>query len=79
MKLVSKLITNANRNLHFQMDHNYYVFYFAQVDIAFITVIERVQPLLEDAFKYDITLGRPKLATWIKVYITVIYIHAHTH
>ncbi|XP_056860228.1 glutathione S-transferase L1-like [Raphanus sativus] len=36
------------------------------VDIAFITVIERVQPLLEDAFKYDITLGRPKLATWIK-------------
>ncbi|KAL0875002.1 hypothetical protein Bca101_024707 [Brassica carinata] len=39
---------------------------YPEVDIVFITIIERVQPILDDVFKYDITQRRPKLATWIE-------------
>ncbi|KAA3454074.1 glutathione S-transferase L3-like isoform X1 [Gossypium australe] len=36
------------------------------VDIAYAPFIERFHPFLLDVKKYDITLGRPKLATWIE-------------
>ncbi|XVE99418.1 hypothetical protein REPUB_Repub03eG0196500 [Reevesia pubescens] len=39
---------------------------FSLVDIAYAPFIERFQPFLLDVKKYDITLGRPKLATWIE-------------
>jgi len=38
------------------------------VDIAYITFVERFQIFLSEAFKYDITAGRPKLAAWIEVW-----------
>ncbi|MBA0842942.1 hypothetical protein Goarm_000174, partial [Gossypium armourianum] len=38
---------------------------FSLVDIAYAPFIERFHPFLLDVKKYDITLGRPKLATWI--------------
>lgn len=40
----------------------------SQVDIAYIPFVERFQIFLSEAFKYDITAGRPKLALWIEVY-----------
>ncbi|XP_015867738.2 glutathione S-transferase L3 [Ziziphus jujuba] len=36
------------------------------VDIAYIPFVERFQIFLSEAFKYDITAGRPKLALWIE-------------
>ncbi|XP_071710002.1 glutathione S-transferase L3-like [Rutidosis leptorrhynchoides] len=36
------------------------------VDFAFIPFVERFQVFLQDVFKFDITSGRPKLATWIE-------------
>lgn len=39
---------------------------FSLVDIAYIPFIERMQGFLEQVWKYDITSGRPKLATWIE-------------
>ncbi|KAG5550025.1 hypothetical protein RHGRI_015108 [Rhododendron griersonianum] len=37
-----------------------------QVDIAYAPFVERFQIFLQDVWKYDITAGRPKLATWIE-------------
>ncbi|KAI3873212.1 hypothetical protein MKX03_031416 [Papaver bracteatum] len=39
---------------------------FSLVDIAYVPFIERLQPLLLDVKKDDITTGRPKLASWIE-------------
>ncbi|XP_071921261.1 glutathione S-transferase L2, chloroplastic-like isoform X1 [Coffea arabica] len=39
---------------------------FSLVDIAYAPLIERYQPFLLDAKKYNITEGRPQLATWIQ-------------
>ncbi|KAJ8899792.1 hypothetical protein K2173_019492 [Erythroxylum novogranatense] len=39
---------------------------FSLVDITYITVTDRFQIFLSEVFKYDITAGRPKLATWIE-------------
>ncbi|XP_042482925.1 glutathione S-transferase L3-like [Macadamia integrifolia] len=39
---------------------------FSVVDIAYAPFIERFQPLLLEIKNYDITTGRPKLATWIE-------------
>ncbi|RZC83848.1 hypothetical protein C5167_046637 [Papaver somniferum] len=39
---------------------------FSLVDIAYAPFVERYQPLLLDVNKYDITSGRPKLASWIE-------------
>ncbi|XP_020204614.1 glutathione S-transferase L3 [Cajanus cajan] len=39
---------------------------FSLVDIAYIPFVERFQIFLAEVFKYDITEGRPKLATWIE-------------
>ncbi|XP_024985706.1 glutathione S-transferase L3-like [Cynara cardunculus var. scolymus] len=36
------------------------------VDFAYIPFVERLQVFLKEVFKYDITSGRPKLATWIE-------------
>ena len=37
------------------------------MDIAYAPFVERLQPLLLEVKNYDITSGRPKLATWIQV------------
>ncbi|KAE8705996.1 Protein IN2-1-like protein B [Hibiscus syriacus] len=39
---------------------------FSLADIAFIPLVERFQIYLSEVFKYDITEGRPKVATWIE-------------
>nr|AWW16528.1 glutathione transferase lambda 1 [Ipomoea pes-caprae] len=39
---------------------------FSQVDIAYAPFIERLRPFIIEVFKYDVTSGRPKLATWIE-------------
>ncbi|KAF3442068.1 hypothetical protein FNV43_RR15984 [Rhamnella rubrinervis] len=39
---------------------------FSLADIAYIPFVERFQIFLSEAFKYDITAGRPKLASWIE-------------
>ncbi|XP_057518036.1 protein IN2-1 homolog B-like [Amaranthus tricolor] len=39
---------------------------FSAVDIAYAPFVERLQPLLLEVKNYDITSGRPKLATWIQ-------------
>ncbi|XP_016899732.1 glutathione S-transferase L3-like isoform X1 [Cucumis melo] len=38
----------------------------SQVDIAYVPFVERYQVFLFEAFKIDITEGRPKLAAWIE-------------
>ncbi|KAL7596149.1 hypothetical protein Lser_V15G28500 [Lactuca serriola] len=35
------------------------------VDFAYIPFVERFQLFLQEVYKYDVTTGRPKLATWI--------------
>ncbi|XP_043694025.1 glutathione S-transferase L1-like, partial [Telopea speciosissima] len=47
-------------------DGPFFLGQFSQVDIAYVPFVERFQLLLLDIKKYDITLGRPKLATWIE-------------
>ncbi|KAK7267579.1 hypothetical protein RIF29_20257 [Crotalaria pallida] len=49
---------------------------FSWVDVAYIPFVERFQVVLADVFKYDITEGRPKLATWIE---ELNKIDAYTH
>lgn len=36
------------------------------VDFAYIPFVERFHLFLQEVFKYDVTTGRPKLATWIE-------------
>ncbi|KAD4384392.1 hypothetical protein R6Q59_011524 [Mikania micrantha] len=36
------------------------------VDFAYIPFVERFQLFIQEVFNYDITSGRPKLATWIE-------------
>ncbi|XP_057476909.1 glutathione S-transferase L3-like [Actinidia eriantha] len=47
-------------------DGPFFLGQFSLVDIAYAPFIERFQPFLLDVKKYDITAGRPKLATWIE-------------
>ncbi|XP_042519787.1 glutathione S-transferase L3-like [Macadamia integrifolia] len=46
-------------------DGPFFLGQFSQVDIAYVPFVERFQLLLLDVKKYDITMGRPKLAAWI--------------
>ncbi|GAA0154596.1 transferase [Lithospermum erythrorhizon] len=39
---------------------------FSQVDAVYAPFVERYQIYLQEVVKYDITAGRPKLATWIE-------------
>ncbi|XP_050230143.1 glutathione S-transferase L3-like [Mercurialis annua] len=39
---------------------------FSLADIVYIPFVERLQIFLSEAFKLDITAGRPKLASWIE-------------
>ncbi|CAN8237446.1 unnamed protein product [Cochlearia groenlandica] len=39
---------------------------FSLVDIAYVPFIQRFQMFLGEVFKYDIIVGRPKLATWVE-------------
>ncbi|XP_028091881.1 glutathione S-transferase L3-like [Camellia sinensis] len=52
--------------LHKFDDGPFFLGQFSLVDIAYAPFIERFQIFFEDAFKYDITSGRPKLAAWIE-------------
>ncbi|GJY15531.1 glutathione S-transferase L3-like protein isoform X1 [Tanacetum coccineum] len=36
------------------------------MDFAYIPFVERFQIFLQEVFEYDISSGRPKLATWIE-------------
>ncbi|KAL9429188.1 hypothetical protein AB3S75_031072 [Citrus x aurantiifolia] len=39
---------------------------FSLVDIAYIPFVDGYQMILSEGFKYDATIGRPKLAAWIE-------------
>ncbi|KAG8473761.1 hypothetical protein CXB51_036034 [Gossypium anomalum] len=47
-------------------DGPFFLGQFSLVDIAYAPFIERFHLFLLDVKKYDVTLGRPKLATWIE-------------
>ena len=47
-------------------DGPFFLGQFSLVDIAYAPFIERFQTLLLDVKSFDITKGRPKLATWIE-------------
>ncbi len=47
-------------------DGPFFLGQFSLVDIAYVTFVERFQIFLSEVFSYDITAGRPKLATWIE-------------
>ncbi|XP_010259964.1 PREDICTED: protein IN2-1 homolog B-like isoform X2 [Nelumbo nucifera] len=47
-------------------DGPFFLGQFSLVDIAYAPFIERYQIFLSEVKKYDITEGRPKLATWIE-------------
>ncbi|XVF75457.1 hypothetical protein PTKIN_Ptkin13bG0190100 [Pterospermum kingtungense] len=47
-------------------DGPFFLGHFSLVDIAYAPFIERFHPFLSDVKNYDITLGRPKLATWLQ-------------
>ncbi|XP_059667741.1 glutathione S-transferase L3-like [Cornus florida] len=52
--------------LHKFDDGPFFLGQFSQVDIAYAPFMERFQVFLQDVWKYDVTAGRPKLATWIE-------------
>ncbi|XP_058215745.1 glutathione S-transferase L3-like [Rhododendron vialii] len=52
--------------LHKFEDGPFFLGQFSLADIAYAPFVERFQIFLQDAWKYDITAGRPKLATWIE-------------
>ncbi|KAG5550029.1 hypothetical protein RHGRI_015108 [Rhododendron griersonianum] len=52
--------------LHKFEDGPFFLGQFSLVDIAYAPFVERFQIFLQDVWKYDITAGRPKLATWIE-------------
>ncbi|KAK0584759.1 hypothetical protein LWI29_018127 [Acer saccharum] len=52
--------------LHKFDDGPFFLGQFSLVDIAYIPFVEGFQIFLSEAFKYDITAGRPKLAAWIE-------------
>ena len=47
-------------------DGPFFLGLFSLVDVIYIPFVERTQIFLSEVFKYDITAGRPKLATWIE-------------
>ncbi|KAK0585740.1 hypothetical protein LWI29_033369 [Acer saccharum] len=52
--------------LHKFDDGPFFLGQFSLLDIAYIPFVERFQIFLSEAFKYDITAGRPKLVAWIE-------------
>lgn len=52
--------------LHRFNDGPFFLGQLSLVEIAYIPFIERFQLILNDVFKYNITAGRPKLASWIE-------------
>ncbi|CBI32630.3 unnamed protein product, partial [Vitis vinifera] len=52
--------------LHKFDDGPFFLGQFSLVDIAYIPFVERFQIFLSEVWKYDITVGRPKLAAWIE-------------
>ncbi|KAL1549464.1 Glutathione S-transferase L3 [Salvia divinorum] len=52
--------------LHKFEDGHFFLGEFSQVDAVYIPFVERTRLFLYEVWKYDITLGRPKLAEWIQ-------------
>ncbi|XP_052172645.1 protein IN2-1 homolog B-like isoform X2 [Diospyros lotus] len=52
--------------LHKFDDGPFFLGEFSLVDIAYVTFIERFYLFLKDAWNYDLTSGRPKLASWFE-------------
>ncbi|KAI3474032.1 hypothetical protein Pfo_028820 [Paulownia fortunei] len=52
--------------LHKFDDGPFFLGQFSQVDAAYAPFVERFQIFFQEEWKYDITSGRPKLATWIE-------------
>ncbi|XP_045796272.1 glutathione S-transferase L3-like [Trifolium pratense] len=49
-----------------KFDGPFFLGEFSLVDIAYIPFIERFQIAFSELYKHDITVGRPKFATWIE-------------
>ncbi|KAK7337011.1 hypothetical protein VNO77_17568 [Canavalia gladiata] len=49
-----------------KFDGPFFLGEFSLVDIAYIPFVERFQILFFELYKYDITVGRPKLTAWIE-------------
>ncbi|KAL6507955.1 Glutathione S-transferase L3 [Orobanche gracilis] len=47
-------------------DGPFFLGQFSQVDAAYSPFIERFQIFIQEVWNYDITSGRPKLATWVE-------------
>ncbi|GAY60763.1 hypothetical protein CUMW_204580 [Citrus unshiu] len=47
-------------------DGPFFLGQFSLVDIAYIPFVDGYQMILSEGFKYDATIGRPKLAAWIE-------------
>lgn len=45
------------------------------MDIAYVPLVERSQIVFSEVFKHDIPVGRPKLATWIKVFQNILWLY----
>ncbi|KAI4300205.1 hypothetical protein L6164_033606 [Bauhinia variegata] len=50
----------------FDEDGPFFLGEFSWVDVAYIPFVERFQIVFSEAYKHDITAGRPKLAAWIE-------------
>ncbi|XP_052172646.1 glutathione S-transferase L3-like isoform X2 [Diospyros lotus] len=66
VKEVGSAFDYLENALHKYDDGPFFLGQFSLVDIAYAPFIERFQLVLQDVWKYDITAGRPKLASWIE-------------
>ncbi|XP_052172649.1 glutathione S-transferase L3-like [Diospyros lotus] len=66
VKEVGSAFDYLENALHKYDDGPFFLGQFSLVDMAYAPFIERFQLVLQDVWKYDITAGRPKLASWIE-------------
>jgi len=66
VKEVGPTFDHIETALHKFDDGPFFLGQFSLADIAYAPFIERFQVFLQHNWKYDITAGRPKLATWIE-------------
>uniref|UniRef100_A0A1J3HTK5 glutathione transferase n=1 Tax=Noccaea caerulescens TaxID=107243 RepID=A0A1J3HTK5_NOCCA len=65
-KDAASVFDHLENALHKFDDGPFFLGELSLVDAAYITFLQRFQVFLGEVFKYDITAGRPKLATWIE-------------
>lgn len=65
-KDASPAFDHLENALHKFDDGPFFLGQFSLADIAYIPFIERTHIFLSEVFKYDLTVGRPKLAAWIE-------------